>query len=202
MPGKIVYTTSDISKLCRVSLSTVINWVNHGKLHAFETPGGHRRIRKEDLSKFLRTYNMPLFHETDAPSPQRILIVDEDSAASQSLTHHLQLHAPQSDIRTAHDAFEIGSAIVSFRPDLVILFTTLPGIDAAEVCRRIKSLPETHDTKIVTVGDRGENSALGADASVDLFVPGASVETLMPQLLSLLGLVKKGRARNGAVAEK
>ena len=47
--GQTGYTTYQISKICSVSATAVINWINQGKLLAYKTPGGHRRVKKEDL---------------------------------------------------------------------------------------------------------------------------------------------------------
>ncbi|MBN1621258.1 MAG: response regulator [Endomicrobiales bacterium] len=58
-PDKIL-TTYQISKLCGVTLTTVTNWVENGLLPAYKTPGGHRRIQREDLLKFLEKHNMPV----------------------------------------------------------------------------------------------------------------------------------------------
>ena len=55
-----IFTTYEASKHCGVTLATVINWVEHGILPAYKTPGGHRRIKKEDLIEFLKKYNMPI----------------------------------------------------------------------------------------------------------------------------------------------
>lgn len=41
------YTTHQISKICSVSITTIIDWINKGKLPAYKTPGGHRRVKKE-----------------------------------------------------------------------------------------------------------------------------------------------------------
>ena len=49
MNRKPVFTTFEAAKLCHVSPLSIINWVNAGRLAAFRTPGGHRRIRREDL---------------------------------------------------------------------------------------------------------------------------------------------------------
>ena len=55
-----VLTTYQISKYCKVSLTTVANWDEQGLLPAYKTPGGHRRVKKADLVEFLKKYNMPV----------------------------------------------------------------------------------------------------------------------------------------------
>src|SRR3989338_3939410 len=53
-------TTFEVSKICGVVHSTVSNWIDEGKLNAYRTPGGHRRIRKNDLLLFLKLYEISL----------------------------------------------------------------------------------------------------------------------------------------------
>ena len=58
--GKEVFTSYEVSKLCSVTVPTVTNWVEEKILPAYKTPGGHRRIKREDLINFLKKYNMPI----------------------------------------------------------------------------------------------------------------------------------------------
>ena len=46
-------STSQAAKLCNVTRHTIINWVNSGRIASNKTVGGHRRIRREDLIKFI-----------------------------------------------------------------------------------------------------------------------------------------------------
>lgn len=60
---KEIYTSYDVSKLCSVTVPTVTNWVEQEILPAYKTPGGHRRIKREDLVGFLKKYEMPFPEE-------------------------------------------------------------------------------------------------------------------------------------------
>jgi excisionase family DNA binding protein len=48
-----------IAKHCGVSNTTVLRWIDAGQLPAFRLPGGHHRIGREDLYRFLEKYNIP-----------------------------------------------------------------------------------------------------------------------------------------------
>ncbi|MBN2407060.1 MAG: helix-turn-helix domain-containing protein [Elusimicrobia bacterium] len=54
------YTTFDIAKMLHVYSGTVARWIDDGKITAYVTPGGHRRVNGKDLKKFLMEYNMPI----------------------------------------------------------------------------------------------------------------------------------------------
>jgi excisionase family DNA binding protein len=47
-------TTTEAAQLCKVTRFTVRNWVNNGRLKSSRTLGGHRRILREDLMKFMK----------------------------------------------------------------------------------------------------------------------------------------------------
>ena len=53
------FTTHQVAKLLGVSLPTVVNWINAGRLEAYRTPGGHRRIPAKSILVFCRTFNIP-----------------------------------------------------------------------------------------------------------------------------------------------
>ena len=55
---KELLSTTDASKLCQVNRLTVINWANKGIIPTHKTPGGHRRILKDDLLKFMKDHGM------------------------------------------------------------------------------------------------------------------------------------------------
>ncbi len=53
-------TTFEVSRICGVVHTTVSNWIEAGRLHAYRTPGGHRRIPIRDLVIFLKLFDMPI----------------------------------------------------------------------------------------------------------------------------------------------
>src|SRR5215510_12884161 len=57
--SKTIYTTHEVSRLLHVNPRSVINWIDQNLLISYRTPGGHRRIRREDLMAFLRKHQIP-----------------------------------------------------------------------------------------------------------------------------------------------
>jgi len=70
-----VLTTTGAAQLCNVSRFTIRNWVENGKLKSNLTAGGHRRILKEDLEKFMPesdgTHKQIISDESVAPSHEK-----------------------------------------------------------------------------------------------------------------------------------
>ncbi len=50
---------------------------------------------------------------------------------------------------TASDGFEVGTKIMQFKPDLMILDLFMPGMDDFEVCKQIKGNSSTSHIKIL-----------------------------------------------------
>ena len=88
---KQTYTTFEIGEFCAVYPTTVINWIREKKLPAFVTPGGHRRVRREDLISFLNKYSFPMPQELSG-ARRRILIVDDDAAFCRMIEKAFKRH--------------------------------------------------------------------------------------------------------------
>jgi excisionase family DNA binding protein len=152
MRDKSVFTTFEAAKLCHVSPLSIINWVNAGRLPAFRTPGGHRRIRREDLVRFMRDNGMPIPDDLREGSGRpRVLVVDDVASIREVLTEHLTNRAKPYEVMSASDGFEAGRLVATFRPDVVLLDLRMPGIDGFQVCRTIKADPETSNTVVIAM---------------------------------------------------
>lgn len=151
---KKFYTTHEVSKFCNVYPTTVINWVKEGLLPAYTTPGGHRRIKREDILSLMKKNNMPIPDELSKTTPDRVLIIDDDPKILKMMqTIFLQEGLAVS---TAGSGFEAGLLISSWLPDIIILDFLMPEMDGFEVCRRLQSDERTKDIPIIAVTDLKE----------------------------------------------
>jgi excisionase family DNA binding protein len=148
--AKKTYTTFEVGEICGVYPTTVINWVNQKKLPAFVTPGGHRRIRREDLVSFLKKYNFPTPVEL-LGSRRRVLIVDDDVAFARMLLKAFDAHQDQFDAQAIHNGIEALVAVGKKPPDLVILDVVMPIVDGATVCATLRSNPDTRHIRIIAM---------------------------------------------------
>ncbi|MFT5681798.1 MAG: excisionase family DNA binding protein [Myxococcota bacterium] len=130
-------TTHQASRLLGVSLPTIVNWIEAGRLTAHRTPGGHRRIPREEIIRFSRVFSYPLPAEFTAESgPVRVLVIDADQDLGEMIRDYL-LMQDGYEVRLAAGLFEAGYLIGSFRPRVVLLDLGLPGLDAQGVLRVI-----------------------------------------------------------------
>ena len=152
MEQKSVFTTFETAKLCHVSPLSIINWVNAGRLPAFRTPGGHRRIRRDDLIRFMRDNGMPFPDELKEGSGRfRVLVVDDEAGIRDVLAEHLVTRANPYEAMTAADGFQAGRLVATFRPDVVVLDLKMPGLDGFQMCRTIKADPDSSRTTVIAM---------------------------------------------------
>ncbi len=152
MKQKSIFTTFETAKICRVSPLSIINWVNAGRLPAFRTPGGHRRIRREDLVRFMRDSGIPLPEELrEGSGKPKVLVVDDEANIREVLSEHLATRSTPYEVQTAADGFEAGRLVATFRPEIVLLDLKMPGLDGFQICRTIKADPDTSNTVVIAM---------------------------------------------------
>jgi CheY-like chemotaxis protein len=71
-----------------------------------------------------------------AAAPRRVLVVDDNRDAAESLAMFLQLDGHV--VHTAYDGTEAIDAAESFRPEIVLLDIGMPKLNGYDVCRRIR----------------------------------------------------------------
>ncbi len=170
MPRRTSLTTFEISDICEVNPTTVQNWVKEGKLKAYATPGGHRRILREDLIRFLKEFGMPVPASLNEPCPY-VLIVDDEKDVLDLLTEVMLSGEEELEVAGAENGVDALLKIGQRSPDLLILDIVMPGMNGIEVCRKLKTGATTKNLKIVAItGDHDpavQDRALAAGA--DLF---------------------------------
>ncbi|MEL6340294.1 MAG: response regulator, partial [Myxococcota bacterium] len=123
-------------------------WVKEGRIPAFRTPGGHRRIRAADLVSFLTEHQMPVPRDLQAASRRRILIVDDDQTQLETLARAFEPY-PSVEVITCDNAVEALVKVGSYKPHLVVLDILMPGMDGFQTCERLRQNPETAEITIV-----------------------------------------------------
>ncbi|MCO4743595.1 MAG: response regulator [Proteobacteria bacterium] len=147
--GPVYYTTYQVAKFLGVSLPTVVNWVNSGLLSAHRTPGGHRRIARNDIIAFARQQNYPLSRELlgEEDGAQRILIVDDEEDFAEMVRDYLSLKGG-FEVEVADSGFSAGYTVARFKPHLILMDLMMPDMDGFEVHRTLR---DDEDTKHIPV---------------------------------------------------
>jgi signal transduction histidine kinase/DNA-binding response OmpR family regulator len=98
----------------------------------------------------------------------RILVVDDNDDAAQSIVTFLQIDG--HDVRSAGDGAQALEVAADFAPEVVVLDIGLPFLDGYEVARRLRQAPLTRHTLLLALTgygqkhDRQQAQAAGFDA--------------------------------------
>ena len=178
-------TTGKVGEMLEVSPAAIKKWIQQGKLAAFRTPGGHFRILADEFERFQKTHGFG----TGTGEPLRVLVVDDQLDVAEVIVASLRAFHPRARLETAANGFEGLLKVGTFRPDVLLLDLSMPGMDGFEVCRQIKRDPLIRDTKVVVMTARfldAESRALDAGADGFLSKPfeAATVYGLLARLLA------------------
>ena len=169
MPER-TYTTHDIAKVCDVYPSSVVNWISSGRLKAYSTPGGHNRVTREDLIAFLEELGVPLPKKL-AVRETRIMVVDDDVEVTRVIQRAFARCGEDIEVTVCHSGMEALIRIGQSPPDLVILDIVMPRMDGLQLCRVLKSQPETKGIKIIAISGKKPpfNEKRPQEAKIDAF---------------------------------
>jgi excisionase family DNA binding protein len=165
--SKTIYTTHEVSRLLHVNPRSVINWIEQNLLPSYRTPGGHRRIRHDDLLAFLRKHQIPT-PASLVDGKFGILIVDDDPEIVALVKAFLERQGGY-EISTASDGITAMIEVGRVKPDLLILDIMIPGFDGVEVCRRLKA-DSTNKTAVIAVSGIADNEKKVLQAGADSFM--------------------------------
>jgi DNA-binding response OmpR family regulator len=85
--------------------------------------------------------------------PARILLVDDEPNILLAIEFLLKKEG--YIIQKAFDGQQALDAVVSFRPDIVVLDVMMPEFDGFEVARRIRNMPDIEDVRIIFLTAKG-----------------------------------------------
>ncbi|HVI74151.1 MAG TPA: excisionase family DNA-binding protein [Anaeromyxobacteraceae bacterium] len=144
------YTTHEAARLLGVSLPTVVNWIKARRIKAHRTPGGHRRISREDLAGFMVRHGMPLPEELSgaAPTRRKALVLGEVGPMREGLAR--QLAEGGYAVEQASPGFAAGAAAARFQPDLVVVAAASP--EGSEAVAALRADRELSAVPVVAVG--------------------------------------------------
>lgn len=185
------YRPTDVANIFNVSRMAVNNWVRDGKLPVYETGGGHYRIARTDLIKFIKNTGKPLPKELESDN-YRVLIVDDEQFIHTLVKKILKGIKAELEVESAFNCFEAGMKVTEFLPHLVILDAKMPKCNGDMIVKLIRGNENLKHIKIlVFTGDPDEGQKLvklGADKVIDKGSEGAKPEGFRKEVGRMLGI--------------
>ncbi|MDQ2764789.1 MAG: response regulator, partial [Pseudomonadota bacterium] len=128
-----------------------------------EMHGGRVDARSEGLGRGSEfEVRLPLAAEALAPSPLRsvfdatavalplrILVVDDNHDAADSLSELLRMMG--NETRCVYDGEQGVAAALEFQPDVVLLDIGMPNMNGHDACRRIRAQPRMKDAVLIAI---------------------------------------------------
>lgn len=155
------YSSFQIANLLHVSRQAVNQWIDKGYIQSYRTPGGHRRVSREDLIEFLGSRNIPVPADLDAPSkgnhaqspplPLSVVLIDDNDDYLTLLKQALSDTLPDVTVAKYANAMDGLIAIGAAPPDLLILDLRMPTMNGGEVIKRLKSNSRTNRLPIIVL---------------------------------------------------
>ena len=166
-------TAREAAQHLHVSLFTLGRIEKEDLLVPFRTPGGHRRYSLEMLREYLE-HTRSLSTEPQT----RILIVDDGNDVAESLARTL----PSCSFATAQDELHVGIKLAEFKPNLVLLSTTMRDMDGQELCRRLNG----QNPHLKALPFNGPEEA--ERAATDSMIGALDLDGLRTSIVAALGL--------------
>lgn len=159
-------TTVEAARLLGMAVRSVQHLVDRGQLDAWRTPGGHRRILRESVERFIARRNaasrsapagaagprtrLPRAQGASADRP--VILYIEDSAHFQRLVAMVVRQSlPHAELHVASDGI-VGLAMAGeLQPDIMIVDLLLPGIDGVTLISRLREHAPLAHTQLVVL---------------------------------------------------
>lgn len=144
-----ILTTGEVAQYCSVHFRTVIRWIEKGSLKAYRLPGGgNNRIKIDDFLDFLQTNNIPVPVDL-LEKNSKILIVDDEKQQADMIQRILTQAGYETMM--AHDGFQAGSLVATYKPALITLDLSMPKMDGFSVLKYIRQQASYQDLKIIVI---------------------------------------------------
>jgi len=141
-------TTIEAAKLLHASVRTIQLWVEDGRLKAWKTPGGHRRVLRSSVEEMLSDRHRLSSAE---PYPYQVLAVEDDPIQLKLLEKALISLLPEMSLRMSSNGFEALIRIGEKRPDLLITDLMMPGLDGFRLLQTLEHESSAHPMQIIVL---------------------------------------------------
>jgi excisionase family DNA binding protein len=153
-------TTKQVADIFHVTIRAVQLWAKKGLIQVTRTPGGHRRIAREELPKIRSYLNQQnhlvessgsINHEQSLQYLKILLVEDDEYMLSLYENVITSWQYPPVSVNTANDGYQALVEVGKTLFDLIITDIKMPNIDGAKMINIIKQNNHHDMAKIVVV---------------------------------------------------
>lgn len=155
------YSTAYVARRLGISIPTVQRWVDAGRLKAWKTPGGHRRIDAASADRLFETQSAT-GEASDEALPNgaealSVVIVEANADSSKTLRELVGTALPEAQVRVFESGIQALVAIGQHPPDVLVADIVMPHIHGGEMLRQLSTQCVVRPRLIVAVSSFGEN---------------------------------------------
>jgi len=139
-------TTREAAKVLGISVRTAQMWVEEGRLRAWKTPGGHRRILWESVNALLHE------HERECGlnlGGFDVLIVEDERIQRTLLQSKIQEIGREISVRTAYNGVEGLIKLGERQPQVLVTDLLMPGMDGFQMLKTLSASPLVHPIQVI-----------------------------------------------------
>ena len=141
-------STREAAEALGICVRTAQLWVEQGRLRAWKTPGGHRRILRESVNAELRAREKecgggaPIFD---------VLIVEDERVQRQILEAKVAGVSTDISVRTAYNGVEGLIKMGERQPQILVTDLTMPGVDGFQLLFTLTTSPLVKPMQVLVV---------------------------------------------------
>lgn len=176
-------TTREAAAILGASVRTIQLWVEDGRLNAWKTPGGHRRVLRSSVEEMITERRRASGVEG---RKYEVLVVEDDPIQQTMLEKSLVNLSSDARLRICSDGYEALIRIGETRPDLLVTDLMMPGMDGIRLLKTLSREATSKPMQIIVV------TALSPEQVLDMggLPNGVSLLQKPIRAASLLSLAK------------
>lgn len=155
MLGEREFTTEEVARYCGVTRPAVVSWITQNLLPARKTAGGHRRVLRPHLARFLEQQGYEVPPDVSRMRPL-LFAVEGDPVRAEVLA---ALFAQDFDVQAWPAAIDVLLTLGTMRPDVLVVAIPMAALDGARVLLASSRSAATENTLRVAVVARSEQAS-------------------------------------------
>lgn len=147
---KNYFSTREAAERLNVAVSTIQLWTDNGKLSAWTTVGGHRRIDKSSVDQLLQQ-NKAISNKKVHEKRLSILVVEDNEKEQKLYEQYFEVWKFNADVCIVQDGYAGLINIGKTSPDIIITDLMMPDMNGFEMIQAIKNNPALKNSFIIVV---------------------------------------------------